>query len=302
MPKKGQKLATGVTRQKAPELNSLISQLEEPRSFMNLLPPELQASVMTIDEKYLNHTEDSFKELFQYEGSTTIEALRVNFWMEHDRVAATKSEVMNMAPIYLGVCSRTYFYRLLDGRPTNDLNNIDYRPLGYILTRPIQYDAMMQSLNGLAVKKLRDILNLPVTRLDGTPQDAKTLDIILKASAMVDLRVRGNYTQRSETKNLTYMETNSKIEQKSYTTVFNATSSEGLNPKQLEKEIDDKIKALEAELSGQNALPDPSQMPKPVNFSAATQNGNSPEPSYLSGDAHTGSGDDLAEFREIGRE
>lgn len=222
--------------------NTYLSQLEEPRSFLNLLPEGMKKAVVSIPEELVNVDEDTLlqilKEKYKYAPTASVEALRTNFWMEHDRVATTRNEIMNQTNIYLGVISREHFHNLSNGEAPYIL--------AYILTRPPEYEAVMKGLLNLSTRRIRDVLNLPLQKADGSIQDPKIIELVLKAAAMVDLRAKGGYIQRSETKNLTLM----KQEQTSYTTVFNAaTSTKSPDIKALTDDIDSKIAALEKEMS-----------------------------------------------------
>jgi len=233
------KLPSGTTVSKELTFNTYIEQLEEPRSFLNLLPDGMKDAVLSVPEKLLHKEEEALleqlKKTYNYTPTAAVEAMRNNFWMEHDRVSATRNEVMNQSNIYLGVVSRTQFYNMLRESP---------HVIAYILCRPPEYEAVIKGLLNLSTRRIRDILNIPLQKADGSVQDAKIIELVLKASAMVDLRAKGAYIQRSETKNLTLMK-----QENSYTNVFTAASN--TKPSDISKltgDIDAKIAALEKEM------------------------------------------------------
>jgi hypothetical protein len=235
------KLAQDTSVKKELAFNSYIQQLEEPRSFINLLPESMKKSVVSIPEDMVNQDEDTLlrtlEERYNYKPTASVEALRTNFWMEHDRVATTRNEVMNQTNVYLGVISREHFHNLCSSGT---------HVLAYILCRPPEYEAVMKGLLNLSTRRIRDVLNIPLQKADGSIQDAKIIELVLKAAAMVDLRAKGGYVQRSETKNLTMM----KQETTSYTTVFNAASStKTTDLASIAANIDEKIAALEKEMA-----------------------------------------------------
>jgi hypothetical protein len=242
------KLQTGSTTTNTPSFNSLVKQLETPRAFINLLPEDTRIAVLTIPDQLLNIEEEELMSRLPASFSPTaiMDALRFNFWMEHDRVVATKTEVMNMQTVHFGVCTREYWHTI----STEKLH-----VMAYILCRPPQYSAMMNALSSQWTKRLRDILNIPIKKPNGEYQEPKILELILKAGAMVDLRTQGGYITRSETKNLTYMET--KNSNSSVTKIFTAASS-NQSVEQIENEIDEKLKLLERDLS-------PAKPPEPSN-------------------------------------
>jgi hypothetical protein len=234
------KLADDTTVKKELAFNSYIQQLEEPRSFINMLPESMKKSVVSIPEDMVNQDEDTLlrtlEERYNYKPTASVEALRTNFWMEHDRVSTTRNEIMNQSNVYLGVISREHFHNLC---------NNGTHVLAYILCRPPEYEAVMKGLLNLSTRKIRDVLNIPLQKADGSIQDAKIIELVLKAAAMVDLRAKGGYVQRSETKNLTLMK-----QENSYTTVFNAASStKTTDLASIAANIDEKIAALEKEMA-----------------------------------------------------
>lgn len=233
------KITEDQTITKERTFNTYIAQIEEPRSFVNLLPESLKQAVTTIPEELINKDEDALlkilAEKYSYTPTTSVEALRNNFWMEHDRVAVTRNEIMNQTNVYLGVISREHFHNLMNGM---------HHVLAYILCRPPEYESIMKGLLNLSTRRIRDVLNIPLKKANGDIQDPKIIELVLKAAAMVDLRAKGGYVQRSETKNLTLM----KQEQTSYTTVFNAASSKTSDLPALTADLDAKIAALEKEM------------------------------------------------------
>ena len=233
------KLDADQTVKKEMTFNSYIAQIEEPRSFLNLLPEIMKKAALEIDESLLGKDEDELLRVldtkFRYQPTAAVEAMRNNFWMEHDRVSVTRNEIVNQSNIYLGVVSREYFYKLVAEHP---------HIIAYILCRPPEYEAVMKGLLNLSTRKIRDVLNLPLQKADGSLQDAKIIELVLKAAAMVDLRAKGGYIQRSETKNLTLMK-----QENSYTNVFTAAGSvKTTDLSTLTTDIDAKIAALEKEM------------------------------------------------------
>jgi len=233
------KLDEDQTVKKELTFNSYIAQIEEPRSFLNLLPESVKKTALIIPEDLLGKDEEEMltvlEQKYKYKPTAAVEAMRNNFWMEHDRVAVTRNEIINQSNIYLGVVSREYFYKVLDTSP---------HIIAYIMTRPPEYEAVMKGLLNLSTRKIRDVLNLPLQKADGSIQDPKIIELVLKAAAMVDLRAKGGYIQRSETKNLTLMK-----QENSYTNVFTAASNtKTTDLATLTTDIDAKIAALEKEM------------------------------------------------------
>lgn len=223
---------------RASSFNSLIKQLEHDDSIVNHLTPDIKAAALEIPEKLVNKSEEELVEIlekdYHYTPTNTLEALRTNFWMEYDRVAASsKEKIMNNANIYFGVCTRMYWH---------EVTTRAVHLFAYILTRPPEYEAISRGLSSLSQKRMRDILNIPIKKPNGEFQDPKLIELVLKTAAMVDLRNRGGYLNRSETKNLTMLEMNSK------TVTYHGILTDPNIPKtaeQMQLAIDEKLKELE---------------------------------------------------------
>jgi hypothetical protein len=230
----------GKTIKKELAFNSYIEQLEDPRSFINTVPEFMRDHIIQLPEELIHKDEDTLLEIlktkYNFFPTPTLEALRNNFWMEYDRVSATRNEVMNQNNIFLGVVARQNYNVIVKSYP---------HYMAYILCRPPEYAAIMNGLLNLSTRRIRDILNLPLQKSDGSMQDAKIIELVLKAAAMVDLRAKGGYIQRSETKNLTLMK-----QENSYTNVFQAASSDKpFDVSKISTDIDAKIAALEKEMA-----------------------------------------------------
>ncbi len=236
--------------------NSLVKQLESPDSILQKFPEDMKNAALHIPESFLNIDEEEFrskaKHELKWEPSQVAEALRSRFWLEMDRIEITKDEVLNMSNIYVGVCTNEYFVDKV-------LRNSAWWVFAWMLVRPVQYEANMHALLNLATRRLTDILSMPIRKDDGTYHDSKHIELVLKAAAMVDLRVKGGYIQRSETKNLTVQQNTV-----SYTNVLNGS---GLMKKPIEQmsveEIDQKLREVEEEMGKTRELPSP----PPVEFS-----------------------------------
>lgn len=188
---------------------------------------------------------DMIKTKIKEEIPTIMETLRLNFWIEYDRVIITKNQVIDTQNIYAGVCSSGTFFGLIQKR--------SYW-LAYIMNRPPEYTATINGMLAQVNRRLKDFLSIPIKKPNGEYQDPKMLELILKAAAMVDMRAKGNYLNRTETKNVTLIN-------QTTTHTNNYTHDESGNektPEQLAHDIDAEIKSLEEELSNRSKLPPPS--------------------------------------------
>jgi hypothetical protein len=232
---------------KGDSLNSLITQLEDPRSLLSFLPEDTRKAFTEIPEDYLHQDEnlllDRFEAELNWKPSTLTEALRLNFWLEYDRVSMSNSEnTMNMSNVYLGVCTRAGFYKIVHGQP---------HVLAFILSRPIGYDATFASLQELVNRKFHQILSLPIR--EGKKINIKLLELQMKTGAMVDLRNRGGYLQRSETKNLTMLKQQT---EHTYTSIIQSKVSDK-TAAQIEADVKEQLAKLEEEARTHLPPPEP---------------------------------------------
>ena len=244
--------------------NSLIKNIEDPRSFINIIPKGIRHLVLDVKEEWLAFSDEDFAKLFELIGvepPMVIEALRNNFWLEFDRATAAGDEMI-IAQIYSGVCNKSYFDRMIEEKPYF---------LAYILSKPPEYDAVMNGLLSLSTRRIRDMLNIPLKKPNGELQDAKTLEIILKAAAMIDLRARGNYLNRSETKNLTLQKTEVT---NTYSGFFDNAGKK--DAKELAGDIDEQIKKLDEQLRSQAVL-----APATPRFTSASGEEYPSDPGYV---------------------
>lgn len=228
----------------------IMDRVDETPTLKDYLPTTFQRCVDWIPEDLVNISEETLlrelKRRYDWEPYNTIEVLRNNFWIEYDRIQVTKEKKIIIAHIFQGVCTTDAFY--------NYVSNKKFMPeMAYLFTKPISYEASMAGLLSLANRRIRDILTIPLKKDDGSMQDPKLLELVLKASAMVDLRAKGGYIQRSETKNLTLME------QRSLTGTMGQVFADGRNKRIDEltpEEVELRLKQLEEEERMQ-ALPAP---------------------------------------------
>lgn len=238
----------------------------ESGGLLSLCSNRIKACVLRVPEDYIGLDEDDLVKKLKYElnyiPSPTIEALRSNFWMEFDRCQIVKATKMMDANIYKGACSEGRWLALL-----GEENN--WHIWSYIITMPVEYDTNMNSLLNLATRRLRDILMIPLKTETGAIRDPKTLDVILKAAAMVDMRAKGGYVQKAETKNLTYIKSHQHV---SHDTTIELSSKpiDQLTSSEIQKRLD----ILNSEL----AAYDQKKLAGPIEVESKPVEAESPDP------------------------
>jgi len=194
---------------KGAEIGTILKVLEsESGGLLGMLSNRLKKAVLRVPDEYLRYDEDQLvaklKEEFNYVASPTTEALRNNFWMEFDRCQIVGASTLQETSVWRGACAESYWNALLESPDR-------WHIIAFIVTKPIAYEVSIHSLLNLATRKIREILMIPLKNEKGEIRDSKTLDVILKAAAMVDMRAKGGYVQKAETKNLTVMSSHSQL-------------------------------------------------------------------------------------------
>lgn len=209
----------------------------------------MQKAIENIHEEYLNKEETTlmaylFKHHNRWQPSVQVEKLRLNFWMEYDRIQMSRVETtMVMVNIYRGVVDDAYWYNITSSFP---------HIFAFILCRPLSYEQSMEALLMQSLRAQYDILNLPIKNSRGQI-DPKILELKLKTAAMVDLRNKGGYINRSETKNLTMLQQKTEHTHKH---IVDSTA-ENKTAGQLEQDFAKQLKQLEEEARMQLPPPEP---------------------------------------------
>jgi len=124
----------------------------------------------------------------------------------------------------------------LDGLPTIHVRDALSTPtsLAWILCPPASYDNMLEEALARGLSRINEILELPFYDSSGRP-DSKIMELVLKATAFLDVRKHGMPTQRMES-TATVNTLNVSVTKKDLKQLGSHSSI---------KEIDEKIKQLE---------------------------------------------------------
>lgn len=192
--------------------------ISNPHSLVNLLPPYLANNIKAIPEKLLLMTEE---ELYTLGKCGPIESkMRTAFWMEYNHSLLGKRKQMAVGNIFTGICSKAYM---------RECFNNSFK-LAYILRPPANLKVALHEMLDIGLKQLRSILEMPHVDENGK-FDSSHAGLKLKAMDTIMSRLMGGVVQRVEQKNL-----NVSVE---------------ANPQDIEAEIrqlEDKIKASQGRL------------------------------------------------------
>ena len=217
-------------RPKGTHLERVIADLENPRSLINIVPPEVKSCILALPEAYFDFTEEDLEKTFPNPTPVT-QMLRRMFWIEYDRAIETRT-MMNMSNIYPGVCSREGFYKCIKNKAQ----------LLWIINPPTEYMASTEALLTQGLKRINEMLHFPLKTKEGN-FDHKLGELILKATLALDMRVKGGYLQRSiQMTKLESTNTNTNNNNLSITVDKGEVTPEGIAA------IDEQLKLIEEEI------------------------------------------------------
>lgn len=194
----------------------------DPRSLINIMPKE---AVRTVEQLELTWFEMGEADLQLFlKPAHDVNIIRLAFWKEFDAASAslTKMTLKGMMQ-YLGGLPSFHVMRVMQ----------EPKSLMWLITPPVSYDNTLEEALLRGLKRVNEILDLPIVTPDGI--DHKTAELILKATAYLDIRKFGKPTERIETTN------------KSLITTVTQRDVKQLGG-QREVQLDEKIKELEAKL------------------------------------------------------
>jgi hypothetical protein len=201
----------------------IIKDKSNPRSLINLVPEAVQNAIERLPAEYVDRSEPELLTIFKerkYEPDPLVYRLRAMFWKEYDRAQCNGSK-MQMAHVYMGICSKDYFYVVLQNK----------EKVSMILCPPVDYMLAAEEALIFGIEQLRDILALKHTTISGAI-DQKAAQVKVEIVKLLDSRVKGAVVQT--TKNLNV---NVNAEAKA--------QKESITP----QDVDKRIKELEDSLS-----------------------------------------------------
>ena len=146
--------------------------------------PYLQA-VADVYSKYLGDPENVLKAICKPD-ERDIRA-RLSFWDEYN-LATQENRLMDENRFMSGIMTTDVWQRVY-------LTN--RKKLLWILCQPANYTATMRYLLDVGLKRLQEIMEMPLVAKNGKP-DIRMISQVLKAFQLVDLRVKGSVLQRMQ--------------------------------------------------------------------------------------------------------
>lgn len=171
----------------------VIKELANPPAISQFVTPYINEYIKKLDTEFVDLDEAALQESIRtnlgnpnWHPKPIVESLRQRFWEEYE-VAHRYGVTINEAKIFEGVCEKGVFQKHME----------DAISLAWILCRPPSYEQTIQHLLNQGYRRFAEVLNLPIKDKMGIVNE-KLIDQMVKITAMMDLRSRGGYTQRSE--------------------------------------------------------------------------------------------------------
>lgn len=220
--KNSKELEMGDILEDAPRIEYVVNDVDNPHSALNLTAscPTVHAAikrVMIEAPHLLTLDEGTFKDKYHF--SMTISRIRFSFWAEYEN-AVTRNRPMFLSQIIGGICTE-YFFK-------NDVLKSNEK-VGFILCPPSNYVVQMKEALQAGAETVRKMLSAKVVDDEGY-LIPKAAEVVLKAFALLDMRVKGAVVQRVDQRTLS----------------FNVNSTAGQNVLPIPNNMDDLEKELEA--------------------------------------------------------
>ena len=169
---------------------------EGDRSLVSLLAkvPKLRQRILELQQdhpEYFVMDEPTFKANHRDLITLVTQRIRVSLWQEFEG-AICNNRLMRLNQIFAGTCGETTFYSLID----NPIR------LAYILCPPVDYIVMLKEAHGAGLEKLREIFSAQIIDEEGF-LNPKAAEVVIKAFALLDARLKGAVVQRIDQRTLT---------------------------------------------------------------------------------------------------
>ncbi len=169
---------------------------DNPKSVFNLCidMEHLHRGMIELRDNFpelLTRTEAEFEDDIEFKATATLSRLRLAFWAEYENAVSRNRISMNTRQIIGGIVTLQTFHSIIK-KPKN---------LAFILCPPTDYVAQVTEALHVGMENIRKIASARVVDQSGK-MDTKAAEAVLKAVAMLDLRVKGAIIQRIDQRTL----------------------------------------------------------------------------------------------------
>ncbi len=169
---------------------------ESPLSLASSLPGTFASRLLRMvdqaEGEFLNNMNDetallaAFKSLKSYVPTVNDQRLRYLFWTEYEK-SKLEGRVMDMKNVHSLVCNPKTFESLFLKLP--------YRAV-FLCCKPMAYEHTLKEMLLHGMQRMRQVLDIPATDPITGKLNPKIIELQLKITAMVDMRVHGAPTQK----------------------------------------------------------------------------------------------------------
>lgn len=181
--------------EETPRLEYIIDDINNPNAVIHLVSeiPTLYAAIkrviieapdlLAMDEStLLNHTHPT----------VTLSRLRMSFWTEYDN-AASSGRKMKGSQVFGGIVTNANFRVMIK----------DNNKVAYLLCPPTNYVVQMKEALNAGAELIRQMFTAKIIDDDGNLMP-RAADVVLKAFALLDMRVKGAIVQKVDQRTLSY--------------------------------------------------------------------------------------------------
>ena len=206
---------------------------DDPYSLINILDaaPRLKHKILQLYKdrpELFGFDETKLKQIVGRAGMTpTLQRLRMALWHEYEGVR-DNHRVFKLTNVMAGICGPTTFSDLTD----------DPHKLAFLICPPADYVVSLKEAHQAGLEKLREIFSAQITDDEGY-LNPKAADMVIKAYALIDARLKGAIVQRIDQRTIT---ANAQLSQAQTKAALGIPTDMDL----LEKELDKTRKQLES--------------------------------------------------------
>lgn len=156
--------------------------------------PSFREKILLLQKEhpeYLERDETYFRKEHKDVITLTTLRMRIALWQEYE-MAFLNNRNIRISQVYAGICNEKAFYRMINN-PAR---------LGFVLTAPTDYTVTVKEAHEAGLDKLREIFTAKVVDEEGY-LNPKAAEIVIKAFALIDARLKGAIVQRVDQRVLT---------------------------------------------------------------------------------------------------
>jgi hypothetical protein len=158
--------------------------LQDKRSLYNIVPEWLRGLISMVPTELFYEKEEALR--VKASADARLNRIRMAFWQEYDEAQSFMRQIDMLNVSRATGVSLAFIKHTVS----------DNRKLAFVLCAPIEYDMFLDEACNHGLSRLRQILDAPMYDPDGRP-DHKTMELVLKAVAFIDMRKNGGIMQKS---------------------------------------------------------------------------------------------------------